>query len=330
LAEHAHTHHPGSRVVRWGSIFLLLAAAAGTVAAAWPVIHDRLPLRSASTAPKAPPIPHLSPFHAQVAATGTVSGAQAMVARGATLWMLRSDGKHPVQLVRYSAHALRPVGGTISLRRADAPPLRLATGHTGVYLRSATGVQRVDGHALVDVTSSSLPRALLLSLSGAVGFDRAWTTDGHRLYERNPGSSAPTKVAIPRPVGASAESFVPASAQPVVLDGRLWVPQAVGAGKHRIAQLQPLTPAGHFGGRPVGLGRGRAVLALVSVHRLWVVVSRSPHSVLYQVNPLTGRVMRTTALPRSFAPVDGAATGRALWLAEDAARGAIVRVSLTR
>jgi hypothetical protein len=322
-------HQPGSsRVLRWASVVLLLGAAGVVVAAAWPVIHDKLPGRSSPAVPPTPHVAHLSPLRMQVAATGSVSGARLATVHGGTLWVLRADGKHAPVLARYSAHALKPIGHTIALRHANGAVTGLATGRTGVYVRNATGIARVDGSKLTQVPLSSVPRTLLLSLSGAVGFNRAWTTDGHSLYARNPGGAAPVKIPIPRPVGASRSTFVAAGAQPVVLDA-LWVAQAVGSGKHRMAQVQPLTPAGHIGGRPIRLGHGTAGLELVAAHRLWVVVSRSPSNVLYEINPVTGRVMGSMALPKHFLPVKGFATGRALWLAESSAGGSVVRVSLT-
>ncbi len=331
MAEHAQTHQSrGSRLVRWASVLLLLAAGAGVVAAAWPVIHDKLPGRSATRVRPTPPVVHLKPLRMQIAATGTLADARFVTVHGGTLWVLQSDGKHGPVLASYSAHALKPVGHSIALRHANGAVTGLATSRTGVYVRTAIGLARVDGRTLVHIPLSSVPRPLLLSLSGAVGFDRAWTTDGRRLFERNPGSSAPARVAIPHPAGASSATFVAANGQPVVLEGRVWVAQAVGAGKHRIAQVQPLTPAGGLGGRPIRLGHGTAGLELVAAHRLWVVVNRAPRNVLYQVNPQTGRVMSAIPLPRHVTPVEGFATGRALWLAENASHGSILRVSLTR
>lgn len=329
MAEHAHMHQPGrSRVVRWASVLLLPLVAGATVVAAWPVIHDKLPGDSAPPVRRTPPLTHLDPLRMSLAATGSVAAARLVTVHGGTLWVLRSDGKHAPVLVRYSAHALKPVGDPITLRHLNGTVSGLATGRTGVYVRTAMGVARVDGRTLVHVPLSAVPRTLLLSLSGAVGFNRAWTTDGRRLYARNPGSSAPEKLTIPHPDGATSATFVAAGSQPVVLESKVWLAQGVGAGAHRIAQVQPLTPAGHIGGRPIRLGHGTAGLELIAAHRLWVVVSRAPRNVLYEVNPVTGKIMTSLALPRHFLPAEGFATGRGLWLVEDGAKGTALRVAL--
>jgi hypothetical protein len=326
MAEHVQIGHSGSRVVRWGSVVLFLAAAAVTFAVAWPVIHSKLPGASPLPLRSAPPVLHLTPLQAKVAATGSVAGGHFLTVHGDTLWLVRWSGRRPAELASYSAHALKPAGHPIGIGHMSAASTGLATGSGGVYLRTAMGLYRVNGQALVHVGRAAVPRPLLLSLFGAAGFDRAWTTDGRRLSGQNPGDLTPRTVAIPRPVGAAASSFIAAGAQPVVFDNKFWLSQAIGTGTHRTAQVQPLGEAGHLGGRPIGLGRGKAGLELVAAHRLWVVVRRSPRDVLDQVDPATGRVIGSVVLPRHFDPVTGFATGRALWLASS---GSVVRMSLT-
>jgi hypothetical protein len=321
MAEHAQMRHPGNRGVRWASVVVFLAVVGVTVAMVWPVVHNRLPFGSAATGKPVAPVPHLTTLHAQVGSTRSLAGASSFSVYAGTLWVTQRGGHGPATVVQYSAHSLKPQAGAITISHAGPGPVHVVAARGGTYVRTSTGIQRVQGHTLVSVKPSAVPRLVLLSLYGTAGFGRAWTVQGHKLYARSAGASAARRVATP---------FALANVQPVVAESKLWVARAVKEGTPSTAQVQPLTPAGRLAGATVRLGHGRVSLELVSAHRLWVVVTRSgPRSWLYQVNPATGKVIGATVLPPHFVPGEGVASGKSVWLVENAKAGTALRLSLT-
>ena len=58
------------------------------------------------------------------------------------------------------------------------------------------------------------------------------------------------------------------------------------------------------------------MLALAAGGRIWVVTNTERrHSLIWQIDPSTGRALGSTQLPASFLPTVGRGTNTTLWLA---------------
>jgi hypothetical protein len=118
---------------------------------------------------------------------------------------------------------------------------------------------------------------------------------------------------------------------PVIAAGSVWVTQsATSASGADLGYLQRVHPAGGADGAPIALGHGVPVLALTAGGRIWVVTNTERrHSLIWQVDPGTGRVLGSRPLPASFLPTVGHATSTTLWLASNDPRaGRLIRFAI--
>ena len=133
------------------------------------------------------------------------------------------------------------------------------------------------------------------------------------------------------PSRLSKHGLDPVNSAPVVAAGSVWVTQsATSPAGADVGYLQRVNPTGGADGTPIALGHGIPVLALAAGGRIWVVTNTERrHSLIWQIDPGTGRALGSTPLPANFLPMVGHGTNTTLWLASNGPRdGRLIRFAM--
>jgi hypothetical protein len=260
------------------------------------------------------------PFRLAASRSIPAPGAAAIIKRGQTL-LVASFGEErgSIRLVEHRA-SLRPAKHSLPhavIRAHAGPTITLATRGSSYFIRSGTRTWKLTGYQVRRVPTANLRPAVARQLAGTPGLGGAWIAAHQKLFVVSPAghrhlvSVGPSR--LPR-VG-----LAPAHSAPVIAAGSVWVTQAAtSADGADLGYLQRVHPTGGADGAPIALGHGIPVLALVASGRIWVVTnSEGRHSLIWQINPGTGRVLGSTPLPANFLPTVGQSTNTTLWLASN-------------
>jgi hypothetical protein len=260
------------------------------------------------------------PFRLAASRSIPAPGAAAIIKRGQTL-LVASFGEErgSIRLVEHRA-SLRPAKHSLPhavIRAHAGPTITLATRGSSYFIRSGTRTWKLTGYQVRRVPTANLRPAVARQLAGTPGLGGAWIAAHQKLFVVSPAghrhlvSVGPSR--LPR------VDFAPANSAPVIAAGSVWVTQAsTSAGGADLGYLQRVHPTGGADGAPIALGHGIPVLALVASGRIWVVTnSERRHSLIWQINPGTGRVLGSTPLPANFLPTVGQSTNTTLWLASN-------------
>jgi hypothetical protein len=264
--------------------------------------------------------PPQRPFRLAASRSIPAPGAAAIIKRGQTL-LVASFGEErgSIRLVEHRA-SLRPAKHSLPhavIHAHAGPTITLATRGSSYFIRSGARTWKLTGHQVRRVPTAKLRPAVARQLAGTPGLGGAWIAAHQKLFVVSPAghrhlvSVGPSRL---RKVG-----FAPANSAPVIAAGSVWVTQATtSAGGADLGYLQRVHPTGGADGAPIALGHGIPVLALVASGRIWVVTnSEGRHSLIWQINPGTGRVLGSTPLPANFLPTVGQSTNTTLWLASN-------------
>lgn len=305
-------------VSRWVSVIALAVAVAAVVMIARDTRSSHAPPPVTVTPPSA------RPFRLVADRSVPAPGAAAIITHGHTLLVAsfaREGGL--IRLVEHHA-TLRPAKHPLPhavIHAHAGPTITLATGGSSYYIRSGNRTWKLTGNHVQRIPASKLRPAVARQLAGTAGAGGSWTAARQKLYVASPAgrrhivSVGPSR--LPR------AGFAPVNSAPVVAAGSIWVTQsATSAAGTDLAYLQRVHPAGGAQGAPIALGHGIPVLALAASGRIWVVTNTERlHSLIWQVDPGTGRVLGRAPLPASFLPMAGRGTNTTLWLASNGQHG---------
>jgi hypothetical protein len=305
-------------VSRWVSVIALAVA----VTAVGVIVRDS----RSSNAP--PPVtvrtPSARPFRLAASRSIPAPGAAAIIKHGNTLLVVslaREGGL--IRLVEHHA-TLRPAKHSLphAVIHAHAGlTITLVTRGSSYYIRSGTRTWRLTGHHVQSVAATKLSPAVARQLAGTVGMGRVWIAAHQKLFAVSPAGHR--HLVSVGPSRLPKNGLAPVIRAPVVAAGSVWVTQsATSEAGADLAYLQRVHPTGGGAdGAPIALGHGIPVLALAAGGRIWVVTNTERrHSLIWQIDPSTGRALGSTQLPASFLPTVGRGTNSTLWLASNGPR----------
>jgi hypothetical protein len=301
-------------VSRWVSVIALAVAVAAVVVIARDTRSSHAP----------PPVtarpPSARPFRLTADRSVPAPGAAAIIEHGHTLLVVsvaREGGL--IRLVEHHA-TLRPAKHSLphAVIHAHAGlTFTLAARGSSYYIRSGTRTWKLTGHHVQRVPASKLRPAVARQLAGTPGPGGAWIAANQKLFVVSPAGHR--QLVSVGPSRLPKAGLTPVNSAPVVAAGSVWVIQsATSAAGDDLGYLQRVHPAGGADGAPIALGQGIPVLALAASGRIWVVTNTErQHSLIWQIDPGTGRVLGSTPLPASFLPTVGRGTNTTLWLASN-------------
>jgi hypothetical protein len=266
--------------------------------------------------------PSARPFRLAVSRSIPAPGAEAIIKHGNTLLVasLANEG-NLIRLVEYHA-TLRPAKHSLphAVIHARAGAMTLATRGSSYYIRSGTRTWKLTGDHVQRVPASKLRPAVARQLAGTPGVGGAWVAAHQKLFVVSPAGHR--RLVSVGPSRLPKIGLTPVDSAPVVAAGSIWVTQsATSAGGADLGYLQRVHPAGGADGAPIALGHGIPVLALAAGGRIWVVTNpERRHSLIWQIDPGTGRVLGSRPLPANFLPTVGHGTNTTLWLASNGPR----------
>jgi hypothetical protein len=314
-------------VSRWLSVIALAVAVTAVVV----IVRDTRSSHTQQPGTVAPTPPR--PFRL-VAGKGTSApGAAAIIKHGHTLLVasfVREGGS--IRLVEHNA-TLRPAKHSLPhavIHTHAGPTITLATRGSSYYIRSGTRTWKLTGHRVQPVAATKLRPAVARQLAGTVGMGRVWIAAHQKLFIVSPAGHRHLVSVGPSPLSKLA-GLDPVNRDPVVAAGSIWVIQsATSPAGTDVGYLQRVNPTGGADGRPIALGHGIPVLALAAGGRIWVVTNTERrHSLIWQVDPSTGRALGSVPLPANFLPTVGHGTNTTLWLAtKDPRDGRMIRFAM--
>jgi hypothetical protein len=301
-------------VSRWVSVIALAVAVAAVVVIARDTRSSHAPPLVTVTPPSA------RPFRLVADRSVPAPGAAAIIKHGHTLLVAsfaREGGL--IRLVEHHA-TLRPAKRSLPqavIHAHAGQTITLATHGSSYYIRSGTRTWRLTGHHLKRVPASKRRPAVARQLAGTLGIGGAWIAAHQKLFVVSPAGHR--QLVSVGPSRLPKTGLAPVNSAPVVAAGSVWVTQsATSAAGADLAYLQRVHPTGGADGGPIALGHGIPVLALAASGRIWVVTNTEQrHSLIWQIDPGTGRVLGSTALPANFLPTVGRGTNTTLWLASN-------------
>ena len=262
-----------------------------------------------------------APFRLVADRSIAAPGAAAIIKHGHTLLVAsfaREGGL--IRLVEHHA-TLRPAKHSLPhavIHAHAGPTITLATRGSSYYIRSGTRTWKLTGHHVQRVPASKLRPAVARQLAGTPGDRRRLDRGAPEAVRRLTRRPSPSRLG---------------RAQPAV-EGRAR-PREQRAGRRRrlglghpvrdLGRREPTsptcsasTPPAAPTAAPIALGHGIPVLALAAGGRIWVVTNTERrHSLIWQIDPSTGRALGSTPLPASFLPTVGRGTNTTLWLASN-------------
>jgi hypothetical protein len=301
-------------VSRWVSVLALAVAVAAVVVIARDTRSSHAPPPVTVTPPSA------RPFRLVADRSVPAPGAAAIIKHGHTLLVVsvaREGGL--IRLIEHHA-TLRPAKHSLphAVIHAHAGlTFTLAARGSSYYIRSGSRTWKLTGHHVQRVPASKLRPAVARQLAGTPGPGGAWIAANQKLFVVSPAGHR--HLVSVGPSRLPKAGLTPVNNAPVVAAGSVWVFQyaSAGAGVDRGARRR-VHPAGGADGAPIALGHGIPVLALAASGRIWVVTNTErQHSLIWQIDPGTGRVLGSTPLPASFLPTVGRGTNTTLWLASN-------------
>ena len=304
-------------VSRWVSVIALAVAVAAVVVIARDTRSSHAPPPVTARTPSA------RPFRLVAGRSVAAPGAAAIINHGHVLLVVslaREGGL--IRLVEHHA-TLRPARHSLphAVIHAHAGlTITLATRGMSYYIRAGTRTWRLTGHHVQRVPASKLRPEVARQLAGTPGTGGAWIASHQKLFVVSPAGHR--RLVSVRPSRLPKAGLAPVNSAPVVAAGSVWVTQsATSAAGADLAYLQRVHPTGGADGRPIALGHGIPVLALAAGGRIWVVTNTERrHSLIWQIDPSTGRALGSTRLPASFLPTVGRGTNSTLWLASNGPR----------
>ena len=277
-----------------------------------------------------PPAPR--PFRLAASRSMPAPGAAAIIKHGSTLLVASFANEGGlIRLVERHA-SLRPVKHSLPhavIHAHSGRTVTLATHGSSYYIRSGIRTWKLTGNHVQRVPAGKLRPAVARELAGTAGAGGAWVAAHQKLFVVSPAGHR--RLVSVGPSRLPKQGLAPVNSAPVVAAGSVWVTQsATSASGADLGYLQRVHPAGGADGAPIGLGHGVPVLALVAGGRIWVVTNTGRrHSLIWQVDPGTGRVLGSRSLPASFLPTVGHATNTTLWLASNDPRdGRLIRFAI--
>ena len=259
-------------------------------------------------------------------------GAVAIIKHGHTLLVasLANEGGS-IRLVEQHA-TLRPAKHRLPeavIHAHAGATVTLATRGSSYFIRSGTRTWELTGNRVRPVAAAQLHPAVARQLAGTPGARGVWIAAHQRLFVVSPAGHR--HLVSVGPSRLPKRGLAPVNSAPVVAAGSVWVTQsATSPGGADVGYLERVHPEGGADGAPIVLGHGVPVLALAAGGRIWVVANTGHrHSRILQIDPLTGRVVGSTALPAKFLPTVGYGTDTTLWLASNGARdGRLIRFAI--
>ena len=245
-------------------------------------------------------------------------GAAAIIGHGHTL-LVASLANGSIRLAEYHA-TLRPAKHRLPhavIEGHAGTSVTLATRGSSYFIRSGTRSWRLTGHRVQPVAAGKLRPAVARQLAGTPGAGGVWIAAHQKLFVVSPAGHRRLVSVGPSRLPKDGRALV--NSAPVIAAGSVWVTQAAtSADGADLGYLQRVHSTGGADGAPIALGHGIPVLALVASGRIWVVTnSERRHSLIWQINPGTGRVLGSTPLPANFLPTVGQSTNTTLWLASN-------------
>jgi hypothetical protein len=314
-------------VSRWLSVIALAVAVTAVVVIARDTrsSHTQQPGTVAPTPPR--------PFRLVAGKGISAPGAAAIIKHGHTLLVasLANEGGS-IRLVERNA-TLRPAKHSLPhavIHTHAGPTITLATRGSSYYIRSGTRTWKLTGHRVQRVPAAKLRPAVATQLAGTAGMGRVWFAAHQKLFAVSPAGHRHLVSVGPSPLSKLA-GLDPVNSGPVVAAGSVWVTQsATSAAGTDVGYLQRVNPTGGADGRPIALGHGIPVLALAAGGRIWVVTNTERRrSLIWQVDPSTGRALGSAPLPANFLPMVGYGTNTTLWLATNDPRdGRMIRFAM--
>lgn len=293
-------------------------ALAVAVAAVVMIARDTRSSHAPSPVTVSPPPPR--PFPLAASRSIPAPGAAAIITRGQTLLVASfvNEGGS-IRLVEHHA-SLRPAKHSLPhavIHAHAGPTITLATRGSSYFIRSGTRTWKLTGHHLQRVPASKLRAAVARQLAGTPGVGGTWIAAHQKLFVVSPAGHR--QLVSVGPSRLPKVGLAPVNSAPVIAAGSVWVTQsATSAGGADLGYLQRVHPTGGADGAPIALGHGIPVLALAASGRIWVVTNTERrHSLIWQINPGTGRVLGSAPLPANFLPTVGHGTNTTLWLASN-------------
>jgi hypothetical protein len=286
--------------------------------------HTQQPSTVAATTPR--------PFRLVAGRSISVPGAAAIIKHGHTLLVARfvNEGRS-IRLVEHNA-TLRPAKHSLPhavIHAHVGSTITLATRGSSYYIRSGTRTWTLTGHRVQPIAATKLRPAVARQLAGTPGVGSVWIAAHQKLFFVSPAGRRHRVSIGPSPL--SNDGLAPVNSAPVVAAGSVWVTQsATSPAGTDVGYLQRVNPTGGADGNPIALGHGVPVLALAAGGRIWVVTSTDRrHSLIWQIDPSTSRVLGSTPLPANFLPMVGHGTNTTLWLATNDPRdGRLIRFAM--
>jgi hypothetical protein len=313
-------------VSRWISVIALAVAVSAVVVIARDTRSSHT--QQSSTVAPSPP----RPFRLVAGEGISAPGAAAIIEHGHTLLVASfANQGGSIRLVEHNA-SLRP--SKQSLLRAiihahAGPTIALATRGSSYYIRSGARTWRLTGHRVQPIAAAKLRPAIARQLAGTAGVGGVWIAAHQKLFSVSPAGRR--HLVSVGPSRLSNNGLDPVNSAPVVAAGSVWVTQSTTspAGAD-VGYLQRVNPTGGADGTPIALGHGIPVLALAAGGRVWVVTNTEHrHSLIWQIDPSTGRALGSTPLPANFLPMVGHGTNASLWLASTGPRdGRLIRFAM--
>jgi hypothetical protein len=313
-------------VSRWVSVIALAVAVVAVVVIARDTRSSHAPPPVAVTPPSA------RPFRLVVARSVPAPGAAAIIKHGHTLLvasLAREGGL--IRLVEHRAtlgtakHSLPHV----VIHAHSGRTVTLATHGSSYYIRSGIRTWKLTGNHVQRVPAGKLRPAVARQLVGTPGAGGAWIAAHQKLFVVS--RAGHRRLVSVGPSRLPDTGLAPVNSAPVLAAGSVWVTQsATSASGADLGYLQRVHPAGGADGAPIALGHGVPVLALTASGRIWVVTNTGRrHSLIWQVDPGTARVLGSRPLPANFLPTVGHATNTTLWLASNDPRdGRLIRFAI--
>ena len=265
--------------------------------------------------------PSARPFRLVASRSVPAPGAAAIIKHGHTLLVASFAGEGGlIRLVEHHA-TLRPAKHSLPhavIHAHAGPTITLATRGSSYYIRSGTHTWKLTGNHVQRVPASKLRPAVARQLAGTPGARRSVDRGAPEAVRRLTRRPSPSRLGRAQP---AAEGRARPREQRAGRRRRLGLGHPVrdlgGRNRPRLPAARP--PSGGADGAPIALGHGIPVLALAASGRIWVVTNTERrHSLIWQVDPGTGRVLGSTPLPANFLPTVGRGTNTTLWLAATA------------
>jgi hypothetical protein len=276
--------------------------------------------------------PSARPFRLVVARSVPAPGAAAIIKHGHTLLVasLAREGG----LIRLVVHraTLGPAKHSLPhvvIHAHSGRTVTLATHGSSYYIRSGIRTWKLTGNHVQRVPAGKLRPAVARQLVGTPGAGGAWIAAHQKLFVVS--RAGHRRLVSVGPSRLPDTGLAPVNSAPVLAAGSVWVTQsATSASGADLGYLQRVHPAGGADGAPIALGHGVPVLALAASGRIWVVTNTGRrHSLIWQVDPGTARVLGSRPLPANFLPTVGHATNTTLWLASNDPRdGRLIRFAI--